>query len=697
MKNNIILIAVLAVATMLSCTEILAPEQPSKDGQETSLMVLEAYMEQHNDTKTSLSGNSVVWTTGDKISVFSGTDNYEFTLTEIKGNGKGVFEGTAPAAATYYALYPYSSTASISESGVISTSVPCNQKGVAGTFDKDVNVSAAKFSGESFQMKNLCGLVKLNIVGSNIKSVALFGNGHEYLAGDVDITIESDGTPSYIVTNGTKYINLTPKTGETFTPGTYYFTILPQTMTGGMSLVYTTATQSGTVATTVDAVVNRSQYLTITANPELVLSLSNIIDLSDPTGSGTPETANCYVAGLAGRRYSLPATVMGNNYTFPEDNSYTTTLNGSSPELAPTPLSPVSAKLLWQTGASLLKHIVLQDGKIYFSLNGKVGGTLTQGNALIAGLGTDKLPEWSWHIWVTDVNLDSKVQTWTVHANAASYSAYQNPQLMDRNLGATTDLLWGDCGTNEAHGLFYQWGRKDPFPGADNSSRGSTIHQRTYDEQDVELPEKAGTSSFPTDFKWYNKSGALNDANVAKYPMRFCRVGSGTYWNPTKFNLWGRPMYPMEDNKIGNKTIYDPCPPGYRVMNPYAMTGLTQKWGGGKFVDLKDGMGNFLHSVINMDMTNDGNSLIRDDGGMKVKYDGANIAYLPNTGTITNDTDIFQRTLDYGYYWTSTPAYTAGAGRGIIVNFDYNTLNTIHETSIYSRACRGNVVRCEKI
>lgn len=655
--------------------------------------VFEAVAEKQVDVKTSLSGNKVAWTSGDVISVFGALDNAPFELTEVTESGTGVFSGNVADADIYYALYPYNASASITAEGVITTTLPSNQYGVRGTFDTGLNMSVAKMKDGKFNMKNVCGLVAFEIKRSDVVSVSLFGNGHEYLSGEIEITLDDDGKPNYTVKNGAKYVNLMSKDGQPFEPGVYYFVVLPQTLKGGMSLVYMTSTaQSGTVASSSDAVVNRSVCLTITSNTEAYLKMTDVIDLSDPDKTSNPETANCYVAGQPGRRYCFPATVMGNGYTFAADDSYTVSAAGSSPVLAPKTLTPNEAKLLWQTSRSLLKHVILENGYVYFTLNGQSGGSLTSGNALIAVLGDDHLPEWSWHIWVTDANLEQRLQTWTVHENVASYSAYQNPQLMDRNLGATTDLLWGDSQTNGAHGLFYQWGRKDPFMGPDDSSRGSTTQLQTFDECDVAHKTKSKLTSFPTDFQWYNKSGAFNDDNVAKYPMVFCIISNGTYWNPTKHNLWGRPPYPIEDNKLGYKTIYDPCPPGYRVMNQYAWSGISSVWQGGKFADLIDDDGNPLHNVVNMS----GTQLIRDDGGMKVQYDGVNVSFIPNTGHIINDTDVVDRCKDYGYYWTSSMSATTSQ-RGVIQNFDYNTINLMSLTNNYAKACRGNAVRCEKI
>ena len=681
-----------AAMMMASCVDQLTIDSPKGEVDANAVaMVFKASPEQTADTRTSLSGDVVLWTAADQISVFAGVENIPFELKEVSADGAGTFEGSAPVADTYYALYPYSASASITEAGVISTTLPANQKGVAGTFDNGINISVAKVEDGAFTMRNVCGLVKFEIVRTDITAVSLFGNGHEYLAGDVDITLAEDGTPSYTVKNGTKYVTLTPKEGEVFVPGTYYFTVLPQTLKGGMSLVYMTAAQSGTVGTSSDAAVERSKYLTITANPEAALSMSDVINLSDPDKDGTSETANCYVAGLAGRRYCFPATVMGNGYTTPADPVFVVgeNISGSAPGITPVPLSPVTAKIMWQTEQSLLKHVLVKDGYMYFTLNGKVGEELTAGNALVAALGADSVPVWSWHIWVTDADLDGKLQTWTVHSSLASYSAYQDPQLMDRNLGALDVRGFEVNAKNIDHGLIYQWGRKDPFVGADDSKWGSTAMRTTYDCNDVEIGGYQSVAAYSSDAKWsYVTKIHMKREDLGKYPMTFYYTGTtknNQFWlDEICHDLWGRPFYDVAENTLGNKTIYDPCPPGYRVMNPYAVTGATAVLAGGKYTAVGEGSNLVNYSTYSASKE-----------ALQVKYDGQNIAYLPANGiTYFEDATKFPvtRTGSYGYLWTSslTNSYSSQAYR---LHFDTANFNSMGRGYV----SYGHGVRCEKI
>ena len=73
-----------------------------------------------------------------------------------------------------------------------------------------------------------------------------------------------------------------------------------------------------------------------------------------------------------------------------------------------------------------------------------------RGNALVALMQDGKVV-WSWHVWVTDAP-----QTMT-YGNGTVF--------MDRNLGAAGTTAGG----TDAYGMYYQWGRKDPFYGGEKT------------------------------------------------------------------------------------------------------------------------------------------------------------------------------------------------------------------------------------
>jgi hypothetical protein len=201
---------------------------------------------------------------------------------------------------------------------------------------------------------------------------------------------------------------------------------------------------------------------------------------------------------------------------------------------------------------------------------------------------TTKTPVWSYHIWVTDY---TGAETYT---NTYTYSSKQYEFIfMDRNLGATKAGL-----TVAARGLFYQWGRKDPFPATDAVSAGSW--------------SKAATS---------NVNGTVE--NTIKNPGVFYTASSAPYdWHYASRNneLWGH---------SGSKTIYDPCPSGWRVPVNSNMLSDTSPWAG----------------------------FTKDNGGTwNSGYSwGANAAY-PVTGYRVYNGGGLLNVGNYGYYWIASPS-----------------------------------------
>lgn len=701
MKTRLLLLSAIVAISAFACTKTI--EQPLDKDVETPSgnvhsFVVEAEANIIADvahasapSKTVLNGDlSVSWVAGDEISVFGETVNNEFTLDSIDGEGKAIFSGSA-SGSEFYALYPYDSESSITAGGIITTSLPCDQTGVSGTFAPGLNKSVAHTDGSTFVMKNVFGLIRFTLTRSDITSVTISSNGNEFMTGKVEITIDGSGIPSCSVVNGTRYVTVRPS-GSTFAPGTYYAVVLPGTYAGGLRMTLATATQADVRKKTADAIVTRSHILN-GGTPDATLALNNIIEL------GSTETANCYVAGEAGRRYKMPVTVMGNGYTLAPDGSAPTT-NGKALGLAPSPLAPESSQLLWQTAPNLVRDVTYDSGYVYFTLNGSVGGALTQGNASIAvysGKNTSGDLLWSWHIWVTDADLDGNVETWKEHSDYSAYSNYVAPVLMDRNLGALSNEPWSITGDNTSFGMLYQWGRKDPFPGADDSSATSTTKRKTYDVTNAEIAIVT-TSAKSSAVQWgilpvqqhpdYNATTNpevyTSPTETAKYPMRYTKLGNGMWLRPNQSDLWGWPPYAYTTNFIGHKTIYDPCPPGYRVMNPFAM-GIAFPSGsriGGEYATLGNG------NILNVDT-------FTEDRGVSIQYDGSHSTWLPSCGFVSNNTDyVLSRTGAYGYYWSCQ----AGANHnGMDVMFDYLHFYSIGNGGSGHRSSMAMAVRCEKI
>ncbi|MFA5713883.1 MAG: hypothetical protein WC960_06905 [Bacteroidales bacterium] len=154
---------------------------------------------------------------------------------------------------------------------------------------------------------------------------------------------------------------------------------------------------------------------------------------------------------------------------------------------------------------------------------------------------------WSWHIWLTD--WDGTLQ---------DYSNGRGYQLMDRNLGAKASGR-GDVGSL---GLYYQWGRKDPFISASDIAffDGETVsYAHPAEAHPTVVPFTiGGTVSYsvkhPTTFVCSTVNGVENSyrADWLKEPIA---------------SLW------MESEK----SIFDPCPQGFKVANRYSWAGLNSE------------------------------------------------------------------------------------------------------------------------
>ena len=230
---------------------------------------------------------------------------------------------------------------------------------------------------------------------------------------------------------------------------------------------------------------------------------------------------------IEGSVADLSANGTANSYIVSSAGSYKfSTVKGNSS----TSVGTVSkAEVLWESFGTdvtpnvgdLVKNISYKNGEVTF----QTADTFTRGNAVIAAKDASGNILWSWHIWLTD-----QPQGQVYYNNAGT--------MMDRNLGATSATP-GDVG---ALGLLYQWGRKDPFLGS--SSISSNI-------------EAKSTGTWPSAVSSNSTKGTIEYATA--YPTTFIKGNSSNYdWYDTTDNTrW--------TTSTTTKSIYDPCPSGWRV------------------------------------------------------------------------------------------------------------------------------------
>ena len=343
------------------------------------------------------------------------------------------------------------------------------------------------------------------------------------------------------------------------------------------------------------------------------------------------KTANCYIAD-ADKLYMFNSTVMGNGAF--------THANGApnAADIIPSRLSPASADVLWETlnkggnpdptptQGDIIKNIYfLKDYILFKSSN-------TEGNAVIAARDASGNIIWSWHIW--RINAEPSAILLKDITDGKGFTA-SGIKMMDRNLGALEVSKASVSpleGTVLSMGFLYQWGRKDPF--INTSTNNSSSNQPWALATNVDF--KTDQSTAPA------SSVAMSIASPTTFYIgtsgssySWCTVRNDNYWGtPSTGNTVtiGNKSY---DSNPGSKTIYDPCPPGWRVPAQYVYANAVGAIGGG-----------FDHGF-----------------DFKGKLTSSASMFLPAAGSRSSSNGSADDQGSYGYYWSSSvpsgPSYAS--------------------------------------
>ena len=295
-----------------------------------------------------------------------------------------------------------------------------------------------------------------------------------------------------------------------------------------------------------------------------------------------------------------------------------------------------SVEVLWESFGTdvvpktgdLIKSVSYNSGAITF----QTADTYKEGNAVIVARDVNGDILWSWHIWFTDV---PKSQTYYKKAGI----------MMDRNLGATSATP-GDVG---ALGLFYQWGRKDPFLGA--CSKSNNIRA-------------ASTINWPSLVRSSTTTGTIQYS--IENPTTFISANnSNEDWYYPGSSMLGNARWTTSSN---SKSIYDPCPAGWRVPDG-GESGIWSK-AVGLFSVYRT---NFNYGIDFYD------------------YFGDTTIWYPAAGMVGSGSGQIKSVGDDGIYWSAT---TCDEPQGaFILNFDNSEIKFSSSRAV--RAC-GLSVRCVK-
>lgn len=241
------------------------------------------------------------------------------------------------------------------------------------------------------------------------------------------------------------------------------------------------------------------------------------------------QITNCYVVPPGGRVH------------IPTDGVYKAWAQMDEFERTPIPEGEVTAEVLWQDGIGVMteRSVKVMNAEKRDKAYIVVETGNKAGNAVVAMEVNGEI-YWSWHIWCTDYNPNLKEGQQELNGFV----------WMDRNLGATYNK-YNEEGGIKSKGFLYQWGRKDLFP----PTKG---WEKT--ESDEDLYNLAGEiitfSKVPVEVFNNIPNSVHNSMSFYTSEESWYTNAKGTY-RRNDLSLW--------NSKVGKKTIFDPCPDGWRV------------------------------------------------------------------------------------------------------------------------------------
>lgn len=586
--NKYILFSFLSLAAVGCINEEEITPVNENEAAETVKMTFTASIEDNAETKTMLGESDeygyrqILWQPGDSIGLGYYSTVNKFVNTKEDSSETAIFEGEYIEQDVYYAIYPYQEGQYISWEPGYQFTLPAVQKYAEGTFAPESNVMIGKGSrGEDLKFTSVCGILVIKLTGEEkVETISLTAKTETgesaKLSGKFSASIDWIESPVLTpdASAGTM-ITLDCKKGKGVqldpTERTEFYFVLPPATYSSFTLTIGTTDGKVMLKEGKNLDITRAEYRTASSLP---FAAEVAFDLS------SKGTANCYIISEPGL-YSFDASTIGNGefgLTLADDymvESFHTTDSSIYPE---------DADILWTDTNYPI------GGISYDKENKRVNFVATgdKGNAVIGVMDSEGKILWSWHIWATDEPQE--------HRYVNDLGEFT---VLDRNLGALRNNGGSsDAENRESIGTMYQWGRKDPFY--------AVRPENTWD-----------WTMFYT-----RKSTQWTTAESIEHPTIF--AGSDSWNKKSTYSLWS----------MTEKTIYDPCPAGYRVAVSDIFRGFTKN---GSDVD--------RGAEINAAGT--------FDKGFEFYYDGSNTAWYPATTYHWSYSWSLEYTENNSYIWTA--------------------------------------------
>ena len=548
--NKTILFAAFAVAaTLCACTSEPLDDNtdPEVNTGKEVMVTIKASLEDCSDseTKTYLSGTELkqydtpLWKTGDSFKLMSNMGgSWDFTLNDGSGSTQGSFscsKSVSSSSLNFCALYP-NTLGNIERNGAAaaeeyrytySFDLPSEQTGSVNDASGQMPAFAYVYRSnttdapvfDNVKFYNICGLFRIALTSASPVKVGKL----EIIDKDEDANLWGKAYIHYSSTardyNDWRFQLLNSAAGHDTLIVNYSPAV---SLSSSDTTYFYAAVPPGSLSSgvTVNVYDDSDNIIgSFSKNGSLTVARAHIKPMKAKdliyTSLSDEETANCYIVDAAGL-YKYPA-LQGNSDT-------------SVGEVA-------EVEVLWESDGtttapavgSIVSSVGFKDKNVHFSTTGKAG------NAVIAVKDSEDNILWSWHIWIPSSTIETSKYTGKSIA------------VMDRNLGA----LVAEENNILSNGLTYQWGRKDPFPGSASYSSNTQAATTCTFTSDATTAEK-GTESYviqnPTE---YLKQSSPNN-NYADWVFE----KNKTHWGSTK-------------------TVWDPCPVGYKVAHSSIWSGLS--------------------------------------------------------------------------------------------------------------------------
>lgn len=566
----------------------------------------------------------VLWSANDALGLFSTTEGAEIEnvraviTAETAGNSKGVFvvqdELTLAAGATDFLIYyPYNAKAELIDGKSVAASVPAaqvqQQPGRSSHTGSYAFAYAAATAEDDttpvrFTLKHATAYVKFTISSKELAAWKLTGamlydrETKTPLSGDCTIDLTTGGMT--LGTDLRPYAEVTVAEPQPLSEKQeLWLCTLPADLTGKEVYVVVTLTDDEQHTATIP-ILREGRMLK--ANAVNAIEVADLKLADNSCDWYEPVETRLLVDGWAYGESNcemLEATASGNTrrisvkargrFTEVEEPRYAKTIfncdlnndhkmtyvNGS-----PTEMSGVADDCTVEIGA-------------YRITNGYAGA---MGQIAIYGEDASTVL-WSFNVWMTP---------------APEEHAYKSGVVMDRNMGA-----FNVADDWKSNGVYFQWGRPTFF-GWGAKGFESIATAATSVRFSIENPRKLlcteGVANTKSD--WY--LGAWTNSRTDR-----------------KDDLWGNPndSNSSTNPESGRKSIYDPCPKGWRVVSPAV---LAEVEGGAEPDDSR-----------------------KNTYALKYCYDGTHYAYWPCSGARWGSNLKGDRTANNtktaAMYWSNSP------------------------------------------